>query len=154
MEFAKKLSRLLKDHRYSQEMLARELDVSQNQISKWCRGVTIPDLKESAAIARIFGVSMEWLADDAADYPAPVELTERERDVLKAVRALGDPDEALRRIVRSTGQPWLPGSVRTLPEPPPRYPKRPEPTYGPNDAVQGTVGRKEDDDPKPKRKRG
>lgn len=162
MEFGKKLQRLLKDHRYSQEMLARELDVSQNQISKWCRGVTIPDLRESATIARVFGVSMQWLADDEADYPPTAEMSEGERDVLKAVRALGDADEALRRLLRPPSQPWLPGSVRDLTASEAarqreRNRARVDPPYGPNDAVQGRVHRTEDDPddkPKPKRKRG
>lgn len=87
MEFSKKLKILAGQHRYSQSMLARELGVSQNLVSLWTRGASIPDLYEAARIAKLFRVDVNYLADDALDEEPAVELTEEERAIVALIRA-------------------------------------------------------------------
>lgn len=98
MEFYKKFRSLYRKHRYSQEDLARVLDVSQNLISLWSRGKGLPDLKQAATLARLLQVDLSFLADDTADEPSAV-MSEDDRGIVRAFHALHlDYDEALRRL--------------------------------------------------------
>jgi len=100
MEFAKKLQRLRAARRYSQEALALELGCSQNLVSLWCRGKALPDLKEAARIATLFGVSVDFLADDGQDEPM---VRPAEEAAVKLVRSLmlGE-NEVIRRLAAAT----------------------------------------------------
>lgn len=101
MEFSAKLKKLMRDHRYSQEMLARQLDVSQNLVSLWSRGKSTPDLKQASALARALGVSLDYLADDDLDdQPLPSSLTEDEKMVLRIFHTSGlTAEEAVERLL-------------------------------------------------------
>lgn len=98
MDFHKKFRSLYRKHRYSQEDLAQELDVSQNLISLWSRGKGLPDLKQAAVLARLLQVDLNYLADDAVDEPSAI-ISEDDRSLIRACKALHlDYDEALRRL--------------------------------------------------------
>lgn len=45
----------------SQNALARELDLSFQAVSKWERGENAPDLRVLPGLARVLGVSIDWL---------------------------------------------------------------------------------------------
>lgn len=69
----------------------------------WCSNKgPLPRLDQAYELARAFGVSMEWLADDSADMPptpaaSEEGLTEDEKLVLRLVRTMRS-EQALRRL--------------------------------------------------------
>lgn len=106
-------------HRWSQERLAKELDVSQGLVSSWSRGKGLPGLPHALKLARIFGVSLDYLADDALDdpgattsTPAGVDLRPDEWYIVRAARAFGLAyEEAVRRL---SGVPGGAAILRTV----------------------------------------
>lgn len=48
----------------TQDNLSEALDVSRQSISKWESGQAVPDLSKVVAMAKLFGVSMDYLAAD------------------------------------------------------------------------------------------
>ncbi len=54
----------------SQDALAERLGVSRQAVSKWEIGSAQPDLDNIVALAKVFGVTTDWLLTD--DEPAPV----------------------------------------------------------------------------------
>jgi transcriptional regulator with XRE-family HTH domain len=86
--------------------------VSQSLVSLWTLGKRIPDLQESARLAKLFDVDLGYLADDEMDDPPASEFAEWERGVIELIRAMGlDRREATRRLTTSSS----PGYVR-IPE--------------------------------------
>jgi transcriptional regulator with XRE-family HTH domain len=113
MEFANKLKRLMSRARFSQAQLGARVGVSQNLVGQWCRAEAVPDLREAATLAGIFGVDVNYLADDALDDPPS---NPAEAEAVKLVRALElDEAEVVRRL--AAGEKWA-----SLPRPaiPPR----------------------------------
>lgn len=106
MEFAAKLKKLMNDQRYSQDDLAGRLGVSQNLVSRWARGASVPDLRQARSLADLFGVGVDYLADDRRDEPWPA-ATDWDAKILEIIRAIG-PEQAWLRLV---------GSVQAGPEP-------------------------------------
>lgn len=99
MEFFRKLKALAGRHRFSQDMLAKALGVSQGKVSLWTRGQNIPDLYEAAQLAELFHVDLNYLADDSLDEPPQAELTSEERALVSLIRAKGLAfDEVVRRL--------------------------------------------------------
>jgi transcriptional regulator with XRE-family HTH domain len=100
MEFSEKLRRLAKAKGWNQRDVMRAVgDVSRTKVNNWFSGKFVPDLRESLRLARAFGVSLDYLADDAVD--APPEQPDRPSDMEIAIRsiiqAIGLP-ESLRRL--------------------------------------------------------
>jgi transcriptional regulator with XRE-family HTH domain len=97
MEFAKKLRTYMGRSRLSQQVMGDAVGVSQNQVSRWLRGVNTPDVRQAATIAGVLGLPLDHLLDD--DQPL---YTEHEVELLREVRrliaALG-VEEAWRRLV-------------------------------------------------------
>lgn len=67
MEFSKKLDKLRKMRRYSQETLGKLVGCSQNAIGKWCRGKSVPTLAMALKLAEALKVDLDYLADDEQD---------------------------------------------------------------------------------------
>jgi transcriptional regulator with XRE-family HTH domain len=88
MKFPAKLKRLMSDHRLSQARVAKHLDCSQAVVGKWTRGESEPDLSTAAMLAALLGVSLDYLADDSRDEPAP-GLSAAESEILSISRTLG-----------------------------------------------------------------
>ena len=65
MTFSEKLVRLRRREGLSQEALAEALGVSRQAVSRWEQGTALPDGGKLLPCARHFGVSVEWLLDDA-----------------------------------------------------------------------------------------
>src|SRR5512135_3227820 len=100
MEFRAKLRRLMAERHLSQDMVGREVGVSQNLVSLWVRGKSVPDLYQAAALARLLGTSLDYLANDARDAP-PEPAPADERAILDLYRALRLTEaEALRALAR------------------------------------------------------
>ena len=70
MTFSEKLIRLRRREGLSQEVLAEVLGVSRQAVSRWEQGTALPDGGKLLPCARQFGVSVDWLLDDAQDWEA------------------------------------------------------------------------------------
>ena len=70
MTFSEKLIRLRRREGLSQEVLAEVLGVSRQAVSRWEQGTALPDGGKLLPCARHFGVSVDWLLDDAQDWEA------------------------------------------------------------------------------------
>ncbi len=71
MKIHEKIQHSRKNAGMSQEMFAEKLGVSRQSVSKWETGTAAPDLDNLVAIARLFGVTTDWLLmDDAPEVPA------------------------------------------------------------------------------------
>lgn len=51
----------------SQMSLAHQLDVSRQAVSRWESGDTTPSMDKLKELAKIYGVSLDWLCSDATD---------------------------------------------------------------------------------------
>ena len=67
MTFGKKLLWQRRKNNMSQEALAAELEVSRQAISKWEQDGALPDASNIVRIARLFGVSTDYLLLDEID---------------------------------------------------------------------------------------
>ncbi len=82
MTFSEKLVRLRKREGISQEELASYLEVSRQAVSRWEQGTALPDAGNLWKLRQRFGVSVDWLLEDAkgwealADGPAAPEASE------------------------------------------------------------------------------
>ncbi len=70
MKLDEKLIKLRKEHAWSQEEFANQLNVSRQTVSKWELGQTTPDTNNLTKIASIYGISVNNLLDDNAN---PIE---------------------------------------------------------------------------------
>ena len=61
MTMAERLQRLRKEHHFSQEQLAKRLQVSRQAVSKWENGQTAPDLDNIIAMSNLGGVILTLL---------------------------------------------------------------------------------------------
>ena len=52
------LQLLRKNHNYTQEELAKKLDISRQAISKWETGTTLPDLEILLKISKLYGLTI------------------------------------------------------------------------------------------------
>ena len=69
----------------SQEELAKKVFVTRQAVSRWESGDTTPTMDKLKTLARIYGVSLDWLCSDTADGEPP-EAAKPEAD--------RNPDEA------------------------------------------------------------
>lgn len=67
--FRDNLCQLRKLNGLSQEELAEKVNVSRQTLSKWESGESAPDLERAAALAEVFGVTL----DDLVNYESTVE---------------------------------------------------------------------------------
>ena len=65
MNFSEKLIRLRKREGVSQEELASYLEVSRQAVSRWEQGTALPDAGNLLKLRQRFGVSVDWLLEDA-----------------------------------------------------------------------------------------
>ena len=65
MNFSEKLIRLRKREGISQEELASYLAVSRQAVSRWEQGTALPDAWNLLKLRQRFGVSVDWLLEDA-----------------------------------------------------------------------------------------
>lgn len=70
MTFSEKLIRLRKREGISQEELASYLEVSRQAVSRWEQGTALPDAGNLLKLRQRFGVSVDWLLEDAKGWEA------------------------------------------------------------------------------------
>ncbi len=68
---AGRIAYLRKRHALSQAALAETLLVSTQAVSKWECAQSLPDVELLVEMARLFGVSVDSILDDAGDVPLP-----------------------------------------------------------------------------------
>lgn len=64
MILAEKILALRKSNGWSQEELAEKMDVSRQSISKWESAAAIPDMNRILGLAKLFGVTTDYLLKD------------------------------------------------------------------------------------------
>ena len=64
METKEKLTWLREQNRISQSELAERLNVSRQAISRWEGGRTSPTVDRLKVLAKIYGVTVDWLLND------------------------------------------------------------------------------------------
>lgn len=69
MIFADKLIQLRKKSGWSQEELAEQMNVTRQSVSKWEGAQAVPDLEKMLRLARLFGVSTDYLLKDELEAP-------------------------------------------------------------------------------------
>jgi len=105
MNLGKKVQRLRIKGGRSIKALAETVGVTEGQIRQLEKqDIRSPRTKVSLAIARLFDVPLDWLADDTQGWPAPKNA---EQKVLALIRSalvaegLGRPSAAERRLLRA-----------------------------------------------------
>ena len=63
MTIGERIAKCRKDKKLSQEYIAEILDVSRQAVSKWENDQSEPDTGNLIQLARLFGVSVEYLAN-------------------------------------------------------------------------------------------
>ncbi len=61
MTFGEKLQQLRQQAGWSQDLLAEQLDVSRQAVSRWERDETLPETEKVVRIAQLFDVSLDYL---------------------------------------------------------------------------------------------
>lgn len=76
-KIGKFIAKKRRENNYTQESLAEKLDISNRSISKWERGICLPDANNMERICRLFGVSYNELLSGGelkkADYERKAE---------------------------------------------------------------------------------
>ena len=81
MQFRDKLFQLRKRDGMTQAELAEAINVSRQAISKWEMGTAVPDVSNMLALSIVFGVSVDFLANDEME-------SESDAPVIKATAAV------------------------------------------------------------------
>jgi transcriptional regulator with XRE-family HTH domain len=117
MSMADKLRDLIRRRGFSQATVARRLGCHQTLISAWVRGKNTPDVHQGLALARLLGVPLDTLADDAIildDAGDPVQK------LAWLVAELG-PAEVVRRVLDADlarpAETWRASPAKVLPPP-------------------------------------
>lgn len=88
MTFAEKFAALRRQKGLSQEQLAEQLAVSRQAVSRWENGEVLPDAPNLLAISRLFGVSVDYLLNDAYASEADTPAVQSTKATLEARRKL------------------------------------------------------------------
>ena len=78
MTLGEKLSKLRKEHNYTQEQLAEVLGVTRQSISKWESDIAYPETDKLIKIGRIFQCSMDYLLNEDAIEKQGLQPSEKE----------------------------------------------------------------------------
>lgn len=71
MNLSEKIYSCRKKAGLSQEALAEKLGVSRQAVSKWETAEAIPELSKIPMMAKMFGVTADWLLSDKEDFTTP-----------------------------------------------------------------------------------
>lgn len=86
MLLSEKIMSLRKRNGWSQEELARQLNVSRQSVSKWESMAAMPDIQKIMAMSELFGVSTDYLLkDEIEDLPATATSLDSEESSSKSI---------------------------------------------------------------------
>ncbi len=88
MTFPQKFQTLRRQKNLSQEQLAEQLNVSRQAVSRWENGEVLPDAPNLVQIGRLFGVSLDYLLNDAYASDADTPAVQNAKAALEARRKL------------------------------------------------------------------
>ena len=88
MIFADKLITLRKKEGWSQEELAEKLGVTRQSVSKWEGAQSVPDIDKILQLARLFGVTTDYLLKDELEQPGATAPLPREERVTEPCRTI------------------------------------------------------------------
>ena len=95
MTMGEKMQKLRKQKNWSQETLAEKLGVSRQAVSLWERGESMPEIDKLIPLARLFGVTADYLLDDTqetlGEKPQPTVLPAAGKSPLCAGLSLCHP---------------------------------------------------------------
>lgn len=83
--FGKRLSELRKKKGWTQEQLAKKLNVSPQAVSKWEKDVSLPDVGLLATIATTFETSIDYLLGHQSEPVVGVTTTQQKKDLNRLV---------------------------------------------------------------------
>lgn len=70
----------------SQMALAHQIGVSRQAVSRWESGDATPSMDKLKALAKIYGVSLDWLCSDTREFPENTEIEREQQDAQEQVR--------------------------------------------------------------------
>ena len=82
MIFADKIIQLRKKNGWSQEELAEKVNVTRQSVSKWESAASIPDINKILELAKIFGVTTDYLLKDEMEMEEFSGENDEERKVV------------------------------------------------------------------------
>ena len=91
MTIGHKIQVLRRQRGWSQEMLANQLSVSRQALSKWELGTSVPDTVNLQKLSKLFAVSADYLLDDTIDTP---------EDTKSQNSAIVTPFKLSKRVIR------------------------------------------------------
>ena len=92
IEMANRLTKLRKEHGFSQEDLADKLGVSRQAVSKWERGEATPDMDNLIELSKIYNISLdEVVGNKIEDKEDEAKVTVKTGD--KVIVELSDKDD-------------------------------------------------------------
>ena len=89
MELKEKLSRLRRKQGWTQDRLAREMEVTRQTVSKWERGVIAPTAEKLIVLSRLYGVPLDELVNgepQCGETPATAAAVEENPDAAQRSR--------------------------------------------------------------------
>ncbi len=87
MIFADKIIQLRKKNGWSQEELAEKVNVTRQSVSKWESAASIPDINKILELAKIFGVTTDYLLKDEMEMEEFSGENDEERKVVSIEEA-------------------------------------------------------------------
>lgn len=122
MTFGSKLKKLMKDQRYSQDMVAKQIGVSQGLISGWISGRYEPSVFQARDLAALLNVSLDYLVTEEATEMTSNQISPDDNIILTVVHSLGlDVQEVIRALNQAandkrTGRPAARSSIEYMAE--------------------------------------
>ena len=86
MTLGEKIQALRKSRSWSQEQLAEQIGVTRQALSKWENGTAIPDTNNVIQLAKLFGVTTDYLLLEEGNGKEPAESAEQSNAELIAFR--------------------------------------------------------------------
>lgn len=124
MGYAEKLQKLCALRGLDQSALAERVGLSKSSMSRILSGVQEPKLRLAHELARVLGVTLDYLVDDSLELEPSgqlVLLNDDEVAILKMVRRLGHDTSIDRLLAVATP---MPGSRLPSPPSPPNGPAK------------------------------
>lgn len=105
--FGARLRQALDDKGIPQVVVAEKLGITQSAVSAWCSGKSDINLTKAGTLARILGVSLDWLVgltDERTE--APTTKDQAAASLMKFIERVGI-EEAWNRLSSSPSQPLI-----------------------------------------------
>ena len=90
MILADKILSLRKNNGWSQEELAEKMNVSRQSVSKWESAAAIPDINRILELAKLFGVTTDYLLKDDLEMTVYSDTDETEDLVRVSLSEMND----------------------------------------------------------------